>query len=837
MSRFLFVGAVVIGLVPSPGQAQPAPGDVVINEVMYAPSPSTNEFIELYNRSEASVDLSQLSFADDQLDYTPVAQSETLLAPDDYVVLVRDPGAFESAFPSVEYHTPSGWDALNNGGDTVYLRHTASNTVLDSVPYTPSWGGSDGGSLERIDPRGPSDRAENFAPSEAGAGATPGAENSVYDPDETPPTLEAVTPSPEGDSLTAVFSEPLPLSTVSSASFHLEGPDAPSVVDVVTDDSSPPRQVQCVLGSTLSTGSYTLVATDMADQRGNVRSETQATFSFFEPDRPQPGEIVVSEVMYAPTVASSEFIELYNASNKTFDLGDLEYADDNRDYASVAPPLTPFEPNTYVVLVRDSAAFETTYSDTAHLAPGGWDALNNGGDMPLVRHASSETVLDSVPYAPSWGGAEGTSLERIDPRGPSDSPSNFASSTAPLGATPGAENSRHAPDTSPPSPVFAEQVGDTAGRVFFNEPLHPSRLRPASFQLDDVTITKVQLPVDSIVRLSFSAAPTTSVLTVKNVEDRVGNPMDEVTIPFAHRPVPEDIAINEILYDPRADDFDDRPNQVEFVELLNRTDRPLTLNEWTLTDRPTEEGQADTLRMGRPRALPPEGMAVVAAAPKGSSTASESQLAEAFPNAPLTDETVRFLPVQASRLGLDNDGDLVRLHRADGQPVAEVDFAPDWHAAGVADPKGIALERISPRAKASAKDNWTSSTAADGGTPGASNSVHIDPESPPPEDPGLTIAPSPFSIERDGGTSIQYRLSDVPNLVRVRIYDSRGRKVRTLEDARLAGRTGELIWNGRNDAGQRVRIGVYVVLFEAVRAEEGTVRRFKEPVVLARPLN
>jgi flagellar hook assembly protein FlgD len=76
----------------------------------------------------------------------------------------------------------------------------------------------------------------------------------------------------------------------------------------------------------------------------------------------------------------------------------------------------------------------------------------------------------------------------------------------------------------------------------------------------------------------------------------------------------------------------------------------------------------------------------------------------------------------------------------------------------------------------------------------------------------------------------------VPNLVRARIYDARGRKVRTLEDARLTGRSGELVWNGRDDAGDRVRIGVYVVLFEAIRAEEGTVARLKAPVVVARPL-
>jgi hypothetical protein len=34
-----------------------------------------------------------------------------------------------------------------------------------------------------------------------------------------------------------------------------------------------------------------------------------------------------------------------------------------------------------------------------------------------------------------------------------------------------------------------------------------------------------------------------------------------------------------------------------------------------------------------------------------------------------------------------------------------------------------------------------------------------------------------------------------------------------------------------------LRIGLYVVLFEALDADGGEVARFKEPVVLARPLD
>ena len=45
------------------------------------------------------------------------------------------------------------------------------------------------------------------------------------------------------------------------------------------------------------------------------------------------------------------------------------------------------------------------------------------------------------------------------------------------------------------------------------------------------------------------------------------------------------------------------------------------------------------------------------------------------------------------------------------------------------------------------------------------------------------------------------------------------------------------MWNGRDDAGDRVRVGPYVVLLEAVQAEGGTTTELKETVVVARPLN
>ena len=829
LAACLFVG-------PAGAQPPPDSADVVINEIQYAPSPSTNEYIELYNRSSVAVALNSLEYADANGDFSPVTSRDTLLAPGDYVVLVRDSAAFAAAFPSAEFLTPSGWQALNNGGDTVQLQHGPTGTTIDAVPFAPSWGGSDGAALERIDPAGPSTASRNFGTSTAPAGGTPAAENSLYAPDTTAPTLTQVTPTPNGDTLTARFSESVDPSTVSPNAFQLRSPDAPSIVSVrVSEDAS--AVVRGALGTSLSEGAYTLEANNIADLRGNVRPQSQASFSYVETSVPAAHDVIVNEIQYAPPAGRTEFIELYNRSEKTVNLGALAVADANGDFVPVARSRRALRPDSFAVVVRDSASFAAAYPNVPFRAPREWAALNNGGDVVQLRHTPTDTQIDRVPYEPDWGGESAASLERIDPAAPSSAASTFASSIAPVGATPGQQNSVYAPDRSPPSIAFAEETAENDAAVHFSEPVAPGSISPGAFAVGSQRPTTATLRHDSVAVLTLPGAPEASTIRVEGVMDRVGNRLQTAQRPLALQPDSGQVVVNELMYAPRADDFDDRPNQVEYLELRNRTDRLLTLKGLQLTDRPTEEGVADTIRAGRLRGLPPQGYAVIAAAPNAPSPPSESQLAAAFPSAPVPSDSVAFLPVDAASLGLRNDGDLVRIHRADTAVVARVAYRPDWHAPALEDPTGTALERISPGARASAPDNWSSSTAPAGGTPGTPNSLTSAVSGEDAPAAGLTITPSPFSIERDGATRIQYQLQGAPSLVRVQIYDARGRKVRTLEDARLTGRSGTLVWNGRDGAGNRVRIGVYVVLFEAVRSGEGTVARFKEPVVVARPLN
>ena len=1008
----------------------PEPGDVVVNEIMYDPPTSDLEYVEFYNASEQTFDLSGFFFSDDRLNPIPITDAPTPFPGGEYVVIARDSAAFANAFPGVPFFAPSGMPALNNSGDTAVLFF--GEAVIDSVAYEPAWGG-DGVSLERRDPNGPSNLAANWGSSTDPRGGTPAMRNAIFSVDNAPPALVSVLVGEANDVLTVTFDEAVDPATVAPEDFAVEGAATVTPVSAEVTDAT----VTLALPAPLAPGDYTLVVTDVADFFGNTLGSASLAFTILAPAAPEPRDVVVNEIMYDPPEGVPEFVELFNRSDETFDLRDFGLSDNRLAPVPVTDVVTPLEPGAFAVLVADGETFAAAFPGVAFLEVTGWPTLNNSGDAVVLF--AGEAVIDSVAYASAWGG-EGVSLERRDPNGPSSAPVNWGDSTDPNGATPGAVNAIFAPDTTPPNPFFAEQTDARRVEVFFDEPLDPASVTPDAFDLDGVVPASLLLLDDGArVRLAFAADLDGATLSVRNVRDLTGNTLASASLPLARLAAPGDLVINEIMYDPLADPDDGRIDQPEYVELFNRTDHPVSLRDfyWTdvpdetgtadttrfvfgpaaaapgnfavifsqptdlddadlfsqsqlvlafpapyaelgatllpvrasslgllnsgdlirlhraddavidevlydpswhndalaatdgialeridpagpseeatnwasseaseggtpgrvnsvmptpdarapepgelvvneimyepladafddrpdqpeyveffnrsaealqlnglfLTDRPDENGVADTIRIAfAPTALPPGGYAVVYTVPSGTPTDSLTLvLTRPFPDlAPIAAE-VALLPIRRS-LALDNGGDLVRLHASDGVVLDEVAYSPEWHHPNLRDTRGTSLERITPEAPSDLPENWTSSVAVAGGTPGLRNSVFLLSDA-PVEQPGITVTPSPFSPDRDGMddvAEIRYTLRADAALVRARIFDANGRLVRTLEDAGLTARTGVLLWDGLDDDGRELRIGIYVVYLEAVAPQAGSTEAYKAAVVLARPLN
>lgn len=186
---------------PSP----PGNGELVINEILYAPGAGGREFVELYNRSLRTLNLSSIRLSDSRRDPAALQGEQFLLPPGAFAVIADDAaGISGAAGDAFTFHIES-WPALNNGGDTVIL--FTGSTVIDSAAYESDFGAADR-SIERIDPYGPSSHPTNWAPSTAAAGSTPGRQNSVFERDTTAPELLLAEES-SSTTITLTFDEPL----------------------------------------------------------------------------------------------------------------------------------------------------------------------------------------------------------------------------------------------------------------------------------------------------------------------------------------------------------------------------------------------------------------------------------------------------------------------------------------------------------------------------------------------------------------------------------------------------------------------------------------------------
>jgi len=328
------------------------------------------------------------------------------------------------------------------------------------------------------------------------------------------------------------------------------------------------------------------------------------------------------------------------------------------------------------------------------------------------------------------------------------------------------------------------------------------------------------------------------ILHIEGLSDLHGNeisPADHFELLIALAAEKGDVVINEIMFDPIRESEHIYPGQSEYIELYNRRNHAILLDEFHLRDQdelttaatvmtPVEQGHI-WIRANGYLLLYPE---------TESGNFASSRIARFFNLPPVKEKiAIRF---HRSTLSLPLNGRPVILSDNYGNLIDRVDYRPEWHNPNIIDTRGIALERIDPHSSSNDPSNWSSNTITSGGTPGRENSLFQSPGQ-VAESIGLVLEPNPFSPDGDGYEDhlfIHYKLDKSDYLIRVRIFDRYGRRVRTLADSHPAGFEGSLIWDGRTDSGQNNRIGIYILLFEAFNSSTGGNRTFRETVVIAR---
>ena len=284
---------------------------------------------------------------------------------------------------------------------------------------------------------------------------------------------------------------------------------------------------------------------------------------------------------------------------------------------------------------------------------------------------------------------------------------------------------------------------------------------------------------------------------------------------------PGGVVINEIMFAPFADEG-------EYVELMNAGGEPVSLTGWHLTFRTESSTARKILTLPVvPVLLGPGSCAVVA---------EDSGIFRYFPWLRGADSARVVIP-PAWEIRLTNTGGSLDLLDPPGNLIDSVQYSPSWHNPAVVDRTGRSLERVLPSGGSSDPGNWSTCTLPEGGTPARANSVALALRHAAGT---LSAFPNPFSPDGDGrddATVISYSIPTGVWSVSIRIFDARGRLIRTLATSTPSTGSGEIIWDGRDDRRLTGRMGIYVVFLEATDAGRLSSFSAKGVVVLAHRLN
>lgn len=169
-------------------------GAVVLNELMLSPAPTGEKYIELYNNSDTTIDLTHLYLSyrngpDQSRSTWSTVDSSYLLAPQAYCVLCPYP----DALPKVHAHVAPAtfverihFPSISPTYSEIELRSRADDSTIDAIIYRRQWLGDRSTdrtkySLERTAPDADGTKRESWRRStDASKGGTPGLQNSVF---------------------------------------------------------------------------------------------------------------------------------------------------------------------------------------------------------------------------------------------------------------------------------------------------------------------------------------------------------------------------------------------------------------------------------------------------------------------------------------------------------------------------------------------------------------------------------------------------------------------------------------------------------------------------------
>jgi Lamin Tail Domain/Bacterial Ig-like domain len=460
MKKHYFLAALL--LLPFIASAQTANRfDIVIDEIMADPTPQVNlpnnEWIELRNTSGAIINLSgwRIGDAGGQSGPMPVY----LLLPDSFVIVCNTSSlAAMSAYgPAIAVTSLPG---LDNTGDIIFLR-SPQNKIIHTVSYTDGWYKNElkkegGWSLEMIDTKNPCGGMSNWKASTDVTGGTPGKKNTAdaINADSTAPQLLRAFAA---DSLNIVLIFDEALDSLQAATINnYTISDGVGVPQAVTAIAPAFDKINVKLNTALRRNKvYSIITTGVTDCAGNsIASKNNARVGLTE--QANGSDIIINEILFNPKTNGTDYVEIYNRSNKIIDLKQIYLA--NRNTAGVISNIKPlsadsylFFPQDFIVVTEDAEIIKRdfiTKNMQAFITVAAMPSYNDDEGNAIILNTQAD-IVDELQYSEKWhfkliDNREGVALERIDYNAATQQQDNWHSAATSVGyGTPTYKNSQY----------------------------------------------------------------------------------------------------------------------------------------------------------------------------------------------------------------------------------------------------------------------------------------------------------------------------------------------------------------------------------------------------------
>jgi len=432
--------------------------DVIISEIMADPSPVVGlpnaEYIEIKNRSNKTFNLAGWKLSNEN---NVATLPNYVLKPDSFLILTSTTNATLFSMYGQVLGVAS-FPSISNDGELLTLKND-KNAIIHKVNFTLDWYKDDvkkngGYSLEMVDENTPCRGADNWRASASPTGGTPGKINSVAanSPDTQIPKitfLGVVNPS----TLEIQFNEPLDSVLSVNPAFYTinNGVGNPQSISLSSPDL---QKLTLTLATALdSMQTYQLIVNGARDCSGNIVKDT---LTILIPRVAMPGDIIINEILFNSYTDGSDYVEIYNNSNKAIDLKNWKISkldmdkDSTYNVVIITTSSRILLPQEYFCMSADIDFIQTRYKVKNP------NALFKVSSFPTYDDSKGGCVImsnqgiwiDTLRYYKEWHiptlvSQDGVSLERLSFSERTNSKDNWhsAASTAGFG-TPGYENSQ-----------------------------------------------------------------------------------------------------------------------------------------------------------------------------------------------------------------------------------------------------------------------------------------------------------------------------------------------------------------------------------------------------------